>query len=335
MSFLLQVNKLVNLVTSTRSAQSVVILGFGALLQLSFGFVTIQPRFSHPMGLYHAKASYFTTSNGLDVRLSRFCLKMSSYPTDDIFLPLKIISNQPEAEDIRLIKAQVPNEVFFAYKIPGQFVKIKAKGPDSKPAFFAIASPPAKIPSDNTFTFLIKDVPNNEFLTKAALNQDILEVSVPLGNGFAIEEYFDKYKNDFPTNNILMFATGTGIAPIAATIDSALLKLQLTQYTSLFARKAKLYLGVRTPKHLPLRSKLDEWKRIGVEIIPVMSKKEESVALGWNGRFGYVQDVFKEDGVKVPRNSGVLLCGQKAMTTTVKELCLEAGVFEGRILFNF
>jgi hypothetical protein len=30
-----------------------------------------------------------------------------------------------------------------------------------------------------------------------------------------------------------------------------------------------------------------------------------------------------------------LLCGQRGMTDNVKELMLEAGVFEGRVLLNF
>jgi NAD(P)H-flavin reductase len=56
---------------------------------------------------------------------------------------------------------------------------------------------------------------------------------------------------------------------------------------------------------------------------------------GWTGRTGYVQDALRGDEVTVPRNTGVLLCGQRDMTDNVKQLLLDAGVFEGRILFNF
>ena len=44
---------------------------------------------------------------------------------------------------------------------------------------------------------------------------------------------------------------------------------------------------------------------------------------------------LEEDGVDIPRNSGALLCGMKGMTESVKDILTKAGVFEGRVLFNF
>lgn len=55
----------------------------------------------------------------------------------------------------------------------------------------------------------------------------------------------------------------------------------------------------------------------------------------WTGRKGYVQQALKEDGVRVPRNTAVLMCGQKEMAEDVKEICYEAGVLDGRCLTNF
>lgn len=55
----------------------------------------------------------------------------------------------------------------------------------------------------------------------------------------------------------------------------------------------------------------------------------------WKGRKGYVQEALKEDGVRVPRNTAVLMCGQKEMAEDVRALCYKAGVLEGRCLTNF
>jgi hypothetical protein len=49
--------------------------------------------------------------------------------------------------------------------------------------------------------------------------------------GFQVEEYLDKYKMDFPTCEVLMFACGSGLAPIAAAIDSGKLQLKTTGTT--------------------------------------------------------------------------------------------------------
>lgn len=42
-----------------------------------------------------------------------------------------------------------------------------------------------------------------------------------------------------------------------------------------------------------------------------------------------------EDGVRVPRNTAVLMCGHKGMADEVKEITSKAGVLEGRVLTNF
>lgn len=55
----------------------------------------------------------------------------------------------------------------------------------------------------------------------------------------------------------------------------------------------------------------------------------------WTGRTGYVQEVMKEDGIRLPRNSGVLVCGHQAMGEEVKAIALAAGVLDGRVLSNF
>lgn len=55
----------------------------------------------------------------------------------------------------------------------------------------------------------------------------------------------------------------------------------------------------------------------------------------WTGRTGFVQQAIKEDGIRLPRNSGVLVCGHKEMGEEVKEMALKAGVLDGRVLSNF
>lgn len=84
-------------------------------------------------------------------------------------------------------------------------------------------------------------------------------------------------------------------------------------------------------KDLCCVDKFAEWEAAGVQVVPVISQPDDT----WNGRAGYVQTALEEDGVQIPRNSAALLCGMKGMTENVKELLTKAGVFEGRIMFNF
>ena len=239
-----------------------------------------------------------------------------------------VVSNKKEAEGLQVVEVEVPAELGEAYTVPGQYVKIKATGVD-KPGFYAIASSPGAAGSQ-VLQFLVKGTENNQFIYAAKAGEK-LELSGPQGKGFSIADSFNSYKYDFPTVNVLMMATGSGLAPIAAAIDYAPLQLRKIGPNSLYARTATLYVGARTEDHLPFRSKYSDWESKGVTVVPVISKPADS----WRGRTGYVQDSLRADGVKTPRNTGVLLCGHRGMTDNVKEICLEAGVFEGRLLLNF
>ncbi len=125
---------------------------------------------------------------------------------------------------------------------------------------------------------------------------------------------------DFPCQNVLLFANGSGIAPLRAAIESDQLGIAKPGRGG---RTARLYFGVTTPEDMPYADKFREWEMNGVEVVPVISRPEEC---GWNGRSGYVQNALEEDGVPIPRNSGALLCGVKGMAESVKDLLAKAGM---------
>ena len=191
-----------------------------------------------------------------------------------------IISNKKEAEGMRVIEVEATSAIAASYKLAGQYVQMKKDG--GKPGFYAIASPPD---GRNVFTFLVKESESNSFLV-GMKGGDNVEVSSAQGKGFQIAEYFEKYKFDFPVFNVLLMATGSGLAPIAAAIESGSLGLKTTNFNSLFERKATLYLGARTQEHIPFASKFAKWEEMGVKVIPVLSQPGSPE---WAGRTGYIQ----------------------------------------------
>jgi NAD(P)H-flavin reductase len=174
---------------------------------------------------------------------------------------------------------------------------------------------------------LVKKTEGNEWFTGIAPGTSV-EISQVLGGGFSLEENLDGLKYDFPTQNVLLFAAGSGLAPIMAAIESDQLKVKAEDG----GRSCRLYYGERTQDDLCCVDKFPEWEAAGYEIVPVLSQPDDSK---WNGRSGYVQNALEEDGIAIPRNSGALLCGMKGMTESVKDLLTKAGVFDGRVLFNF
>jgi NAD(P)H-flavin reductase len=218
----------------------------------------------------------------------------------------------------------VPPETAIEYTIPGQYVQIRLNE-ETKPLFLAIASPPST--ENASFEFLIKKTDGNEWMTNAVPGTN-LQISQVLGGGFPIAEHIDGFKYDFPTQNVLLFAAGSGIAPLRAAIESGQLGVAASGSGG---RTARLYYGVRTEEDLCFVDKFAEWEASGVQVVPVLSQPGD----GWAGRTGYVQTCLEEDGVPIPRNSGALLCGMKGMAESVTDILTKAGVFEGRVLTNF
>jgi len=222
------------------------------------------------------------------------------------------------------ITVSVPPETAAEYKIPGQYVQFRLNEA-TKPLFLAISSPPNA--ENAEFEFLIKKTPDNGWITDAAPGTQV-EISQVLGGGFPMQENLEGFKYDFPTQNVLLFGVGSGIAPIKAAMESGQLNVASAGSGG---RTARLYYGVQTTEDLCFVDKFPEWESMGFQVVPVLSQPSPE----WNGRTGYVQNCLEEDGVPIPRNSGALLCGMKGMAESVKTILTKAGVFEGRILTNF
>ena len=219
------------------------------------------------------------------------------------------------------VTVTIPPETAQEFKVPGQYVQIRPNE-DTKPLFLAISSPPEA--ENNRFEFLIKKTDDNTWISDRDSCVGSLEISQVLGGGFPMKEELETLKYDFPCQNILLFAAGSGIAPIRAAIESG-------ELGTSGARTARLYYGVRTEEDLCFVDRFPLWEQAGVEVVPVLSQPSEN----WQGRTGYVQNALEEDGVPIPRNTGALMCGMKGMAEACKDILTKAGVFEGRVLTNF
>jgi NAD(P)H-flavin reductase len=238
-----------------------------------------------------------------------------------------------------LVRLEVPEDTFRQYQVPGQYVQIRPQSSEgdeeTKPLFLAMASPPppstGKDENDPSapsfcFDFLVKKTPNNGWITSSGGGKTAVQVSQVLGSGFPTEENLEGFKYDFPTQNVLLFAAGSGIGPIKAALESGRLGVDGGG-----GRTARLYYGERTSSDLCFVDHFANWEGMGYEVVPVLSQPDDS----WEGRSGYVQNALEEDGVAIPRNSGALIVGMKGMAEAVKSLLVSAGVFDGRVLFNF
>ena len=269
-------------------------------------------------------ASAFVSPARPSTRINQHVLFMGWGP-DPIWSSAVVKSNENACSSGKSVTLQVdvPAETAAEFKVPGQYVQVRLDE-ETKPLFLAIASAPS--PENASFEFLVKKTDGNDWITEIAPGTTF-EISQVLGNGYPMEENLEGFKFDFPTQNLLLFAAGSGLAPIKSAIESG----QLNVKPVAGGRSCRLYYGERSADDLCYVSKFQEWEAAGYQVVPVLSQPEDA----WEGRSGYIQNALEEDGIAVPRNTGALLCGQKGMTESVKDLLTKAGVFDGRVLFNF
>lgn len=238
---------------------------------------------------------------------------------DPIWEGATVLSNEPASKSCVSVTLQISSGTAKGFEVPGQYCQVKASPEeDAKPVFLAVASPPNA--EKDEFEFLIKKTDNNDWITSAEVGT-VLQCSQIMGGGFAMKENLDGFKYDFPTQNVLMFAAGSGIAPIRSAIESGMLNMSKTGQGG---RTARLYYGVRSTDDVAYVEKFGEWESLGVEVVPVVSQPKAD----YEGRSGYVQTALEEDGVPIPRNSGALMCGMKGMAEAVKDILSQSGVFE-------
>lgn len=268
------------------------------------------------------KALFCTTSVVLAACFLKVCkkekrLQRKAWGDDVKFFDGQIKENVEAAEGLRLITLQVPTDVSEPYARAGQFVQAKPD-PSAKASFYAISSPPGGVPLE----FLIKVVDNNKWIT-GSQSGDFIQLSPAMGKGFNVD--CEAWKSS-DVNQVNLFATGSGIAPMRAVIESA----------ALSGKVCRLYYGARTESGLAFKDRFDEWRKTGLEIMPVLSSAPEN----WSGRKGYVQAAFLDDeergeGFVLSARHGALLCGQKEMVQDVRKVYNGLGVPEERTLLNF
>lgn len=224
----------------------------------------------------------------------------------------KVLVNEKEAEKLQRLTLQIGGAAS-AYTQAGQYIQAKF-GEDGKAGFFAIASPPGADKENGTVELLVKAQGGTaEQLCAAAAGAELL-VSAPQGKGFPVGTIPPA---DVPT--VLIFATGSGISPIKALIESG--ALQASE-----RKDVRLYYGARDKQHLAFASSIPAWEAAGVKVVPVFSQEGQ----------GYVQDAFaKEDGISDWSGVAAVLCGQKDMAIAITELLTGKGVPKERILTNF
>lgn len=205
--------------------------------------------------------------------------------------------------DIHRLILKLPEEAGLQYR-PGQYMNVCL--PDGSTRSFSMAS--ACLSADQV-DFHIRRVPGGRFTdqTLAALTPgECLDVELPLGT-------FCFHEDDW--RPMILAATGTGIAPIKAILESLLDDVACPPVT--------LYWGMRTEADLYLKDVIESWagRLCEFRFVPVLSRAGPA----WSGRRGHVQDAILQDHSDLSEHA-FYLCGAPEMIVAAKRAFAARGV---------
>lgn len=204
----------------------------------------------------------------------------------------------PEVTHLQLA---LPNGADLLY-LPGQYMNVHLA--DGRHRSFSMAS----MPQGEHVDFHVRRIPGGQFTDRSisALQEgQTLDVEIPLGT-FRLHS-----EDDRP---LVMVATGTGLAPIKAMLESLM--------DNDDCPPVSLYWGVRHAHELYLHDEIQRWgeRLYDFHYVPVLSQAAE----GWSGRRGYVQQAVLSDLGDLSEHA-VYLCGSPIMIADAKSAFLAHG----------
>lgn len=194
----------------------------------------------------------------------------------------------------------------------GQFVELTPPWANARRSY-SIASSPTRA---DTLDFIVKEVVGGAFsggLAGARVG-DRFKLSGPFGNSYLRDGQ----------GPVLLCATGSGIAPIAAVLDDAIARQD--------PREFRFYYGARRASDLPalpLLARCDEALGDRFKYLPTLSAAAE----GWCGHSGRVTQLMQRD-VGDAEQCDAYLCGAPAMCDAVGTLLEAKGIREGHLFYD-
>ncbi|MBC54478.1 MAG: NAD(P)H-flavin reductase [Gammaproteobacteria bacterium] len=215
-------------------------------------------------------------------------------------LPCRIDSQQFLSDDVVEIVLRTPPANRLEY-LPGQYVDMI--GNDGLRRSYSIANAPRE---DGKITLQIRKVEQgkmSQYWFEEAKANDLLRMEGPLGT-------FCMRKNN--ASQLILLATGTGIAPIKAMLEQLATTPEANAYSHIH-----LYWGGRTEKDIYWRPCFES---LPLTFTPVLSRTPD-----WQGRKGYVQQAVIDDGHNLS-DAVVYACGSEAMIHSAHKQLVVAGL---------
>lgn len=232
-------------------------------------------------------------------------------PTEHHALP--VLDAWDETPALRALRLQLPPAVAAAHQRPGQVVKVKVAAGE---AYFALATPPM---GDGRAELLVKRGGLvADAVVASARPGAALQVTAPFGHGYPLEAALGR--------DVLLFAAGSGIAPIRSLV------LALISRRDEVGRVVLFY-GQRRGGEFAYRAEHLGWERRGVRVVLCPSDEDDT----WPGVRGRVQEAARalDWGGARPMQASAFVCGMSPMVKDVRAALAQAGASPEDVHVNF
>lgn len=235
---------------------------------------------------------------GSDLQIEATEVRMAS----DIItrkMPCRVMAINPLAADVIELVLQLPSAQAYNF-LPGQYLEFLL--PDDVRRSYSMACHQVQ---DHKISIHLRHVPGGLFTSqvfgvadKPLKSRDILRIEGPLGS-FFLRDDIDK--------PIVFLASGTGIAPIKAIIESMIEQNDI--------RPVFLYWGGRSQSDLYLFDLAKSWQNqlADFTFVPVISDQTD----GWSGRTGLVHQAILDDFADLSGYQ-VYACGNPLMVDAAR-----------------
>jgi NAD(P)H-flavin reductase len=231
--------------------------------------------------------------------------------SEPIFLSRPVVDAWDETPSLRGVAVEL-GDFGPAHRVAGQVVRVRV---ESGTGYFALAN----APSGGRGELLIRrGAPVADELIARAQPGGALELTAPFGQGFPVEQAVGR--------DLLLFAAGSGIAPIRAVVQEVLARRPEFGHVALFY-------GERGHANFAFSDEHAAWRADNVHVVLCSSDP----GAGWEGARGYVQDVARSHELAAvhPERTVAFLCGMKPMVIAVRAMLAENGLALERTYLNF
>lgn len=227
-----------------------------------------------------------------------------------------IVDLTPYIKGVTLAIQQPEEGIFFK---PGQYIQLEvpryklSKEPEYRA--FSMSSSPKDLFAIEIYVGLINKGIVSTYVHEYLKEEDELVMRGPFG---------DFYYRD-SDRDILLIATGTGLAPIMSILHH--IRAENIQ------RKATLFFGTRTREDLYCIEELREMEKQlpSFTFIPTLSRATEDTQ--WKGKRGRVTDLI-EDLVSERADYDIYICGNPEMVDSCTDGLLEKGISKDQMYFD-